>query len=138
MSAFDLRGLVHSFANARNVRVAREVAPTFEAGLAIAGGWRIFVLPEVFFWPLTPRELDMLPEGVRERGSIKGIVETGLDTGYDTPARGDVFVWQRKTHRVIELMDWRPAACFLEFVGVRQDVDQTTLDAFIFAEGGRG
>lgn len=128
MSAFDFSSLPASFGNTTELPIARDGGRPVVKGIVQGPGWTTGTIAVAAVFPLSPRELDALPEGQRERGAIQiftaasepirvvGFGETDED-GY----RGDVVAWQGALWQAVQLDDYGPAGGFRRVVCVRMD-----------------
>lgn len=149
MSTFDFSGLVETFATnggdsgASSLRVARHQGATFVDGIGESAGWVLGTVDIAAVFPLTPRELEALPEGEGEAGAIKLFVR-GAEPLYgvrwgQTDAdgrRGDVVEWESACWACVEIKGWAASGGFWEVVAVRVDKPVASLEDYVVNEGG--
>lgn len=147
MSTFDFSGLVEAFAtdggdsgNAA-LRVARHQGQDFVDGIGESRGWTLGTVDIAAVFPLTPRELDALPEGEGEAGAVKAFVRSseplfGVRWGRtsDDGRRGDVIEWDGSCWQVVEVKGWAISGALYECVAVRVDKPVATLEDYIVGE----
>lgn len=144
MAVFDFSGLVDSFATMGGdsgnaaLAVARDLGMTFVDGIGASSGWTSGTIDVAAVFPLDARELEAMPEGVRERGAIRLFAREALyGVLWGTVAegrRGDVVEWQGATWQVAEVMDWSRSGGFWEAVAVRTSMQAATIAEFVLED----
>lgn len=145
MSTFDFGDLPGVFATDGGdsgnpaLPIARDGGVSFVDGIGTPIGWTAGTLSEAAVFPLNPRELEALPEGIRERGAVRVFTPTPLygvrwGSDDDDGRRGDVIEWRGALWQVTELDDYQVAAGFSSAVAVRMDRPEATVAAFVAAE----
>lgn len=149
MSTFDFSGLVEAFATNGGdsgnavLRVARHAGMEFVDGIGQSLGWTLGTVDIAAVFPLTPRELEALPEGEGEAGAIKLFVRSpeplfGVRWGRtdEDGRRGDVVEWESACWQIVEVKPWAAAGRFYECVAVRVDKAVATLEDYVVVDGG--
>lgn len=145
MSEFDFADLVDSFANEggdsswAELPIARDQGSDYVDGIATSAGWLEGTLELAFVTPVSPRELEALPEGIRERGAVKVFTREavfGVRWGASSTdgRRGDVIAWQGACWQFTEVNDYSRAGGFWESTAVRMDRPAATVAAFVLEE----
>lgn len=144
MSTFDFEDLVDEFANCGGdsgnppLPIARDGGTTFVDGEGTPVGWTAGTVDPAFVVPFKARELEALPEGIRERGAIKVFTRErlfGVRWGSEpTSRRGDVVEWEGACWQITEVSDWYAAAGLQEHCAVRMDRPASSVAAFILEE----
>lgn len=145
MSTFDFSELVDSFAthggdsgNAA-LPIARDVGSTLVDGIATSAGWTAGTVDPAAVFPLNSRQLEALPEGIRERGAVRVCVREALfgvrwGASSSDGRRGDVIEWQGACWQITEVDDYLPSGGFGYHVAVRMDRPASSVAAFIAEE----
>lgn len=138
MTAFDFSDLPEQFGNTTELPVARHTGVTFDDGVPTDAGWTKTSIPTTAVFPLSPRELEALEIGGKERGVISIYSAQALrglaGPGTSSELRADVVEWQGALWQVARVGDWQPSGQFYEIAAVRMDRPETTVDAFIATE----
>lgn len=145
MATFDFSDLVDSFATEGGdsgnavLPIARDGGATFAQGIGENVGWTAGTIDVAAVFPLNPRELEALPEGVRERGAIKVYTREplyGVRWGADAAdgRRGDVVEWRGAIWQCTEINDYGSGGAFWESVAVRMDRPAGTVADFVLEE----
>lgn len=100
-------------------------ATRYGAGARVDGAWVPGAATPVVFdpavvLPLGPKEVDLMPEGLRTRQLLQLFTVDApqvLDETAQTP--GDRFVWLGETYEVQRSEPWGPAANYYRSVAVR-------------------
>ena len=135
MSTDDFSATLADFINAYEVPWARHQGQSESAGRLTSLGWQTGTLDEAAIFPMSPRELLTLPEGVREGGAVQVFVSPGLLGGVvvtvGSERQADVIehdgaVWQ--VHRVNA---WNPEAGFADLVCTKVNPPVATVAEFV-------
>lgn len=136
MIQFDFSDLPLAFANHSRLRVARHQGVTFDDGIGSDIGWSIVELQDVAVFPMSPRELEALEEGGKERGGISIYSKAPLRgvQPHTSGTRADVVEWDGTLWQVTQVHNWGPSGKLYNTKAIRMDRSETTIVAYIASE----
>jgi hypothetical protein len=111
VSLFDLSAEVDAFAT-HTLTVSRASAGSYVAGRFMPSASNVTTLL-ASVQPATGKELQLLPEGARERASV------AIYTAGDL-RNGDGVMHEGESYRVLALDPWRAAGAYVKAIAVRE------------------
>lgn len=135
MSTDDFSATLAEFINANDVPWARHQGQTEAAGRVASAGWDESTIAEAAIFPLDPRQMLLLPEGVREGGAIMVFVAPALLGGVVvTPGserQADVIEWNGAVWQAHKVNSWHPDSGFAEVWCTKVSPPVATVAAFV-------
>lgn len=118
----DLSGLLGIFGTGA-LTVTRRGAATLSAGFWTPGTTSTITLTDAVVHPLTGRQLEALPEGLRTREPLAVFSATALRTAAEPAGVGaDTFTWGGVTYEVQTVENWAANGNFYRHVAVKVPV----------------